>query len=100
MKKKYKNLVLSLLFDAVGMLSFVIPGIGEFSDIIWAPIAGYLMTRLYKGTMGKAAGVFTLIEEALPGFDVIPTFTIMWLYTHFFTKEISTKENKKHLDVS
>lgn len=84
---KYKKLVLSILFDAVGYVSFVIPGIGEFSDIVWAPISGWLMTKLYKGKAGKIAGVVVFIEEALPGFDVIPTFTLMWLYTHVFNKE-------------
>lgn len=79
-----KKLFTGLLFDAIGMLSFAIPFIGEFSDIIWAPIAAWLMTRLYKGKVGQAAGAVTFIEELIPGLDVIPTFTIMWFYTHFF----------------
>lgn len=81
---KYKILLLSIVFDAVGYVSFLIPGIGEFSDIIWAPLSGYLMTRLYKGKPGKIAGVVAFIEEAMPGLDVIPTFTLMWLYTYVF----------------
>ncbi len=86
-KDKYKKLGLSLLFDGIGMLSYIIPGVMEFTDVVWAPIAGWLMTKMYKGNIGKAAGVFTLIEEALPGFDVIPTFTIMWVYTYVIKKE-------------
>ncbi|NRR92853.1 hypothetical protein HSX10_14865 [Winogradskyella undariae] len=84
---KYKKLGLSLLFDALGLVSFIIPGIGEFSDIVWAPISGWLMTKLYKGKAGKVAGVISVVEEALPGFDVIPTFTLMWLYTYVIKKE-------------
>lgn len=80
--KKYQDLVLGLLFDGIGMLSFAVPFIGDFSDVIWAPLAGWLMTRLYKGKVGQAAGVFTFIEEIIPGLDVIPTFTIMWIYTY------------------
>lgn len=79
---KYKDLFLSLLFDGIGMLSFVVPFIGDFADVIWAPLAGWLMTRMYKGKVGQAAGIFTFIEEIIPGLDVIPTFTIMWFYTH------------------
>jgi len=90
-ESKYKNLFLGLLFDAIGMLSFAIPFIGDFSDIIWAPLAAWLMTRMYKGSAGQAAGAVTFIEEIIPGLDVIPTFTIMWLYTHVFK---STKEGK------
>jgi len=84
---KYKKLGVGLLFDAIGLVSFIIPGIGEFSDIIWAPISGWLMTKLYKGKAGKVAGIITLVEEALPGFDVIPTFTMMWFYTYVLNKE-------------
>ncbi|MCM4166200.1 hypothetical protein KCTC52924_03122 [Arenibacter antarcticus] len=80
--RKLKNLVLGLLFDAIGMISYIIPGIGEFTDIIWAPIAGWLMTRMYKGKMGRAAGVVAFIEELVPGLDIIPSFTIMWCYTY------------------
>ena len=83
---KYKDLFMGLLFDAIGMLSFAIPFIGEFSDIIWAPLAAWLMIRMYKGRAGQAAGAITFIEEIIPGLDVIPTFTIMWLYTHVFSK--------------
>ena len=83
---KYKKLVLGLLFDGVGMLSFTIPFIGEFSDLIWAPVAGWLMTRMYKGKIGQGAGIFTFIEEIIPGLDIIPTFTLMWLYSYVFKK--------------
>jgi hypothetical protein len=53
---------LYILFDAVGMLSFTVPLVGEFSDVIWAPMAAYLMTRMYKGTQEKW-GVVAFLEE-------------------------------------
>lgn len=84
---KYKKLALSILFDAIGMISFIFPGIGEFVDIIWAPLSAWIMTRLYKGKPGKIAAVVNFVEEALPGFDVIPTFTLMWFYTYIFSKK-------------
>jgi len=84
---KYIKLFLGIILDAMGYVSFLIPGIGEFSDIVWAPISGWLMTKLYKGRAGKVAGVITFIEEALPGFDVIPSFTFMWIYTYVFSKQ-------------
>ncbi|WP_203258867.1 hypothetical protein [Hyunsoonleella ulvae] len=79
---KYKKLALSILFDAMGYVSFLIPGIGEFTDVIWAPIAAYLMTKLYKGKTGKIAAAVAFLEEMAPGLDVMPTFTLMWLYTY------------------
>ncbi|SEL96259.1 hypothetical protein SAMN04488008_107119 [Maribacter orientalis] len=90
MNKKYKQLLMGLLFDGIGMLSFVIPFVGEFSDIVWAPLSGWLMTRMYKGKVGKAAGIFTFVEEIIPGFDIIPSFTLMWLYTYVF--KVAKKE--------
>jgi len=84
---KVKKLALSILFDAIGMLSYIFPPVTEIIDIAWAPLAGWLMTKMYKGNVGKAAGIFTLFEEAMPGLDFIPTFTIMWVYTYVVKKE-------------
>lgn len=89
--QKYQNLFLGILLDGIGMLSFAIPGIGEFSDVIWAPIAGWLMTRMYKGKIGQAAGVVAFVEELVPGLDIIPSFTLMWAYTYL----VSGKKGNK-----
>ena len=74
---RYRKLGLSILFDALGYVSFVFPPF----DFIWAPLSAYLMTKMYKGREGKVAAVISFAEEALPFFDVIPTFSLMWLYT-------------------
>ena len=80
---KYQKLGLGILFDAFGYASFVFPVI----DIVWAPLAAYLMTKMYEGKKGKIAAAVTFVEEALPFLDVIPTFTLMWLYTYLFDKK-------------
>ncbi|KAB1159584.1 hypothetical protein F7018_04555 [Tenacibaculum aiptasiae] len=95
-KNKYQKLVLSLIFDAMGLLSYAIPGLGELFDVVWAPASAYLMTKMYKGNKGKIAAAVTFIEEAMPGLDIIPTFTLMWLYTYVFK---SSKEPKKTIEV-
>ncbi len=82
---KNKKLILSILLDAIGMIPFI--------DIVWAPLSGYLMTRLYKGTKGKLAGVISFVEEIIPGTDFIPTFTLMWLYTYVFSSNRVQKDN-------
>ncbi|APG64857.1 hypothetical protein LPB136_05560 [Tenacibaculum todarodis] len=86
MKNKYKKLALGLLFDAFGYASFAFPML----DIVWAPLSAYLMTKMYKGKEGKIAAAITFVEEAMPFLDVIPTFTLMWLYTFVFKKEKET----------
>jgi len=83
---KKRDLILSIVLDVIGMATYLIPVLGEFSDILWAPISGFLMTRIYKGFSGKVAGVFAFIEEVIPFTDFIPTFTLMWIYTYKIKK--------------
>jgi len=87
MSKKYKVLLWSILFDGIGMLSFLFPGLGELVDIVWAPISAYLITRLYKGKTGKIGAVVGFVEEAgILGTDLIPTFTLLWIYRYLIKK--------------
>lgn len=79
---KSRDLVLGLLFDAIGMMSFTVPLIGEFSDVIWAPVSGLLMAWMYKGRAGKIGGIFSFLEELIPFTDIIPSFTLMWFYKY------------------
>ena len=83
--KKYEKLILSLLFDALGYVSFFIP----VFDLFWAPLSAYLMTRMYKGKKGKIAGVIVFIEETLPFIDVVPSFSIMWTYNYYLSEKPS-----------
>ena len=88
--KKMQKLVLGLIFDAVGMLSFSVPILGEFSDLVWAPISGFLLVYMYKGQSGKIAGIFGFLEEIIPFSDFIPTFTFMWIYTYYLKGKSET----------
>lgn len=84
--KKMQKLALSILFDLIGMATFIVPVLGETFDVIWAPVAGLLLNRMYKGTVGKVGGIIVFIEELMPGLDIIPTFTLTWIYTYYFNK--------------
>jgi len=85
-ERKYLLLIIGLLFDAIGMLSFTVPGIGEFTDVIWAPVSALLIYKMYKGAEGKIGGTVSFFEEIIPGFDVIPTFTLTWIYKFLIKK--------------
>ncbi len=87
MEDRYKKIILGIIFDAIGMLSFTIPFLGEFSDVVWAPIAGFLMTRMYQGLVGKVGGIISFVEEMFPFTDFIPSFTLMWIYYYKIKKE-------------
>lgn len=67
-----------IALDLVGMGSYIFPGLGEFVDVVWAPLSGYLLYKLFGGTLGVVGGVIDAIEEALPYSDAIPSFTIAW----------------------
>jgi hypothetical protein len=88
MSKNYKKLAYSILLDAIGLIPI------PFLDIAWAPISGYLMTKMYSGTKGKVGGIISFFEEIFPLSDVIPTFTIMWVYTYLIKKEDEEETNK------
>lgn len=88
MNKKYQKLILGILLDAIGFIT-IIP-----FDVVWAPVSGYIMTKMYEGTKGKIAGFISFLEEIIPGIDVIPTFTIMWIYTYLIKKvDLNKTEN-------
>ena len=91
MKKDYKKLALSILLDAIGFIPLI--------DIIWAPLSGYIMSKMYSGTKGKIAGIISFVEEIIPFSDFIPTFTLMWIYTNFFSKEVEKKEEAITIEV-
>lgn len=87
MENQYKKLFLGILFDAIGMLSFSIPFVGEFSDVVWAPVSGFLMTKMYKGRIGRVSGVISFVEEFFPFLDFLPTFTLTWIYYYKLKKK-------------
>lgn len=84
--QKTTKLVLGILFDLIGMMSFLAPGFGELTDVIWAPISGLILASMYKGATGKIAGTIDFIEELIPGLDFIPTFTLTWIYVYLLKK--------------
>ena len=83
---KYQLLWIGLLFDLIGMTSYIFPPI----DIIWAPLSAFLMIKMYKGDVGKVAGLVSFVEEIVPGLDFFPSFTLTWLYVHVIKKRRST----------
>jgi hypothetical protein len=76
--KKQPSLAFCVLMDLIGYATYLIPGLGEFGDIIWAPISGIIFFITFGGWKGAFGGIFNFIEEILPGTDFIPSFTIMW----------------------
>jgi len=72
------NLGICVIMDVIGMASYIIPGWGEFADIVWAPISGYVFFKMFGGRFGLIGGVLDFLEEIIPFTDIIPSFTIAW----------------------
>lgn len=81
---KTPSLWVAVVLDIMGMVTFTIPGVGEFGDVVWAPLSAYLFSRLY-GTdkVAKWGAIFNFAEEILPFTDFCPTFTIAWFMRKF-----------------
>lgn len=80
--KKQPSVFICILLDLVGFATYSIPGIGEMADLVWAPVSALIFFKLFGGWKGAAGGIFNFIEELLPGFDFIPSFTIMWIFRY------------------
>ncbi|MHB9056846.1 MAG: hypothetical protein ACYC2P_11955 [Paludibacteraceae bacterium] len=84
------SLPFCILMDVVGMASYLVPGVGETFDLVWAPISGFIFLKAFGGMTGKIGGLISMMEEALPFVDIVPTFTI----GHFYAKH-QLKKTKK-----
>jgi hypothetical protein len=99
MNKQQPSLLLCIVMDAIGYASFALPVLGEFSDIVWAPISAMIFYKTFGGGKGAFGAIFNFAEEILPFADFIPTFTIMWAWQYFTKSQPATGINSKLLQV-
>jgi hypothetical protein len=106
------KLLLSLLIDAIGSASYLVPVVGEITDLGWAPVQMILLMALYEtangatnndGSNGSSAGgggadlewlkYVSFVEEILPFTDIVPTATLGWFIQcglpHWFGKDVA-----------
>ena len=84
------KLVICIMIDVIGVASFAAPGLGETTDVGWAPISALLVNYLFGN------GVFTalaLLEEISPGLDFIPTATLAWFVENGNTSSSSSSSS-------
>lgn len=101
----------SITLDFVGMISYGLPGIGEITDIIFAPTMAIFLFFLYRNyNKSTRKAIFNIMrknnivflshifgsgiyffEELFTPFDIIPSATILWYYTFSIKRE----ENKE-----
>ena len=78
MNKKQPSLLFCIMMDLVGYATYAIPVLGEFGDLLWAPISSVIFMTSFGGWKGVLGGFGNFVEGLLPGTDFIPSFTIMW----------------------
>lgn len=74
MKRKLPSLKTCIILDVIGCLNYILLPLGP----IWAFLSGVIFYFMFGKKFGFMGGIFTFIEELLPGVDFIPTFTIAW----------------------
>ena len=75
MKRKLPSLKTCIVLDVIGCLSYVVLPFGP----IWAVLSGIIFYFLFGRKFGVLGGIFSFIEELIPGIDFIPTFSIAWI---------------------
>ena len=90
MNKQQTSLWFCILMDAVGYATYALPFLGEFADIVWAPISAFVFYKTFGGWKGAFGSVFNFAEELLPGLDFIPSFSIMWALNRFSSAKTNT----------
>ena len=76
-----QKLWICVAIDFVGSIGELIPFWGEAADVVFAPIAAYLVQRLFGGS--NVAFLIELGEEILPFTDLLPFATICWIIDTF-----------------
>jgi hypothetical protein len=80
------TLAFCLIMDLLGSATFLLPGLGEWFDILWAPVSAMLFFNSFGGKMGRIGSIINFAEEMLPFTDFVPTFTIAYFYNRYFKK--------------
>ena len=73
----FGKLLLCIAVDIIGSSSELIPVLGEFTDVIYAPIAASILRSIYGGSNVIFALEFA--EEILPFTDILPLATIWYV---------------------
>lgn len=76
------QLIASIFMDAVGMLTYLFPLVGEFGDLLWAPLQALFIVGMVggEGRGGLALAGLGFAEEILPFTDFVPSCTIAWIW--------------------
>ncbi len=81
---KYELLCIAIVLDWIGVISMLVPFVGDAFDALWAPTHAFIVWML---TDKWHYTVFAYIDEAFIGTDWVPSATMFVYYTFFVKKE-------------
>lgn len=76
-KRSLRFVLACVLLDAISAASLLVPLVGNVFDVVWAPIAGSLVSSMFGGDWRLGAVYFA--KEAMVVTDVIPLATMLAL---------------------
>jgi hypothetical protein len=82
------SLYLCIFLDLIGDSSYLLPGLGETEDLIWAPISALVLSAALGSTQ---VGAIDLVKEALPFTDALPVATLAWALKNVYPESGLTK---------
>lgn len=74
-------LLACVVIDGIGDSSYLLPGVGEAEDVVWAPLSAYMLSLLFGSNIITA---IDFMKEIIPGSDFIPVATIAWVIKYYF----------------
>ncbi len=90
MKRKLPSLKTCIILDVIGCLSYIVLPLGP----LWAFLSGVIFYFMFGKKFGILGGIFSFIEELLPGIDFIPTFTIAWFIRKHEIEKLSLSSSR------
>ena len=78
--EKHPSLLFCIVMDLLGCATYLLPVLGEWIDIAWAPISAYLFYKSFGGRVGQIGSVIHFIEEVFPFIDFIPSYLLGYIY--------------------
>lgn len=91
-KRSLPKIQICILLDVIGCVSYIFPPFGP----IWAALSGLIFFFMFGRRFGVFGGIFSFLEELIPGVDFIPTFTIAWFMRK---REIEKEASEKRLKI-
>jgi hypothetical protein len=77
-----------IIMDLIGCASYLLPFLGEWFDLAWAPISAAVFYFKFGGKSAFFGSILNFVEELLPYTDIIPTFTLTYVWEKRRRKKI------------